>query len=303
VPLFDMNAVQSAQNAGSATSPPVPPRKQALEPAFSEVPARERKFVIPPESPVTAKPRPKSRPSRAPLWLGLLAAAGAVGAGIGYRERMKESRAREASLASEARPLPSPVVNTQSALPAEGPTAEANEAPSAPPTASAVPVVAPVAPVAPVAQTVAVGTTRQLAPSTVAAVKSSGVASGDATSKARTNAEPALEKSVLADKPVDAHNAPPAAAPDTEFDRDAARNALASAAAQASACRKEGDPSGTANLTVTFAPSGRVTSAQIQGPPFSGTATGGCIASTMRRANVPAFSGDYVTVSKTIVVQ
>ena len=102
---------------------------------------------------------------------------------------------------------------------------------------------------------------------------------------------------------MEAHNAPAPAAPDTEFDPSAARNALASVATQASSCRKEGDPSGTANLTITFAPSGRVTSAQVQGPPFAGTATGGCIASTMRRANVPAFSGDYVTVSKTIVVQ
>jgi hypothetical protein len=115
--------------------------------------------------------------------------------------------------------------------------------------------------------------------------------------------EPASDKPIASVKQVEIHNAPPPAAPDTEFDRDAARNALASAAAQASSCRKEGDPSGTANLTVTFAPSGRVTSAQLQGPPFSGTPTGGCIASTMRRASVPAFSGDYVTVSKTIVVQ
>jgi hypothetical protein len=55
-------------------------------------------------------------------------------------------------------------------------------------------------------------------------------------------------------------------------------------------------------VTVTFAPSGRVTSAVVSGPPFAGTATGGCIASTMRSASVPAFSGDKVTVSKTVVI-
>ena len=95
----------------------------------------------------------------------------------------------------------------------------------------------------------------------------------------------------------------PPAEPAPEFDSGATRNALASVAGQASACRKDGDPSGTANITVTFAPSGRVTSATVQGPPYAGTATGGCIASAMRRASVPAFSGEHITVSKTIVIE
>ena len=161
----------------------------------------------------------------------------------------------------------------------------------------------PAAPAAPAAQNVTAGSTHSSTPITTAAVKASTNAASSETEKPSTVGEPAVEKPVVAVKPVEAHNAPPAAAPDTDFDRTAARNALATAATQASSCRKNGDPSGTANLTITFAPSGRVTSAQIQGPPFSGTATGGCIASTMRRASVPAFSGDYVTVSKTIVVQ
>jgi hypothetical protein len=88
-----------------------------------------------------------------------------------------------------------------------------------------------------------------------------------------------------------------------EFDRTAAVSALKAAAAEAASCRKDGDPSGTASVTVTFAPSGRVTSATLSGPPFAGTATGGCIAAAMRRAKVPPFSGDRVTVGKTIVVQ
>jgi hypothetical protein len=56
-------------------------------------------------------------------------------------------------------------------------------------------------------------------------------------------------------------------------------------------------------VTVTFAPSGRVTSANISGPPFAGTATGGCIASTLRRATIPPFEGDRITVSKTVVIR
>ncbi len=96
--------------------------------------------------------------------------------------------------------------------------------------------------------------------------------------------------------------AAPAAA-GAAFDRAAAASALSTAAAAASSCRRGADPSGTAMVTVTFAPSGRVTSVNVAGPPFAGTATGGCIATTLRRATVPPFAGSHVTVSKRIVVQ
>ena len=285
-----MNAVLPAASprasTGRAVPAPVPPTAEAANPPFFEGHSRERKFVIAPEAADTELETAKPRRSSALLWVGLLSAAAAVVAVVG-------SRGERWTVADQVASVPAPVVNTQAALPAaEVATAEASEAPSPSAAASA----------APAAQNVAVATARSVAPSTVAAVKSSANTASN-RAPASTTAEPAVEKPALADKPVEAHNAPPAAAADTEFDRAAARNALASAATQASSCRKEGDPSGTANLTITFAPSGRVTSAQIQGPPFSGTPTGGCIASTMRRASVPAFSGDYVTVSKTIVVQ
>ena len=95
----------------------------------------------------------------------------------------------------------------------------------------------------------------------------------------------------------------PRAKAEGPFDADAARAALAGAVAQASSCRKPGDPSGVAAVTITFSPSGRVTSATIAGPPFAGTPTGGCIAATLRRARVPAFEGDMVTVRKTVEIQ
>lgn len=87
------------------------------------------------------------------------------------------------------------------------------------------------------------------------------------------------------------------------FNKDAAVAALNAAVAQAAGCRQEGDPNGTARVVVTFAPSGRVTSANLSGPPFAGTRTGGCIASTMRRAKIPAFSGSHVTVAKSVVIR
>ncbi|MBN2192372.1 MAG: DUF4339 domain-containing protein [Polyangiaceae bacterium] len=94
-----------------------------------------------------------------------------------------------------------------------------------------------------------------------------------------------------------------AAAEEAPFDRAAAAAALTAAAASASSCRRGTDPSGMAVVMVTFAPSGRVTSANVSGPPFAGTATGGCIAAVIRQATVPPFSGGHRTVTKRIVIQ
>jgi hypothetical protein len=55
-------------------------------------------------------------------------------------------------------------------------------------------------------------------------------------------------------------------------------------------------------VRVTFSNSGKATQALIEGPPFAGTATGGCIAAAMRTASVPPYSGDRVTVSKTVTI-
>jgi hypothetical protein len=87
------------------------------------------------------------------------------------------------------------------------------------------------------------------------------------------------------------------------FNKAAAGAALSQAATQASGCRQAGDPSGTAQVEVTFSPTGRATRAIIGGPPFRGTATGSCIAQTMRTASVPPFAGDLVTVQKRVVIQ
>lgn len=87
-----------------------------------------------------------------------------------------------------------------------------------------------------------------------------------------------------------------------EFSRDAAMVALQHVAADAMGCRKPGDPAGSARVVVTFAPSGRVTTANVGGV-YAGTLTGSCIAGRFRAATVPAFAGSHVTVSKTISVE
>jgi hypothetical protein len=188
-------------------------------------------------------------------------------------------------------------------MPTSAPSAEASSAPEA--VSAAASVTPPNS--APVATTTAVTTT-----AANAASKSTATPKPDATEPSeppKAEAAIATEKPATAvapatpSAPVEIHNALPPAAPGTEFDRSAAVSALKSAAAQASSCRKDGDPSGTATLVITFAPSGRVTSATIQGPPFAGTPTGGCIASTMRHAQIPSFDGDRVTVTKSVVIE
>ena len=84
---------------------------------------------------------------------------------------------------------------------------------------------------------------------------------------------------------------------------DAAKRALGASSFAASSCRKGDDPRGTAEVIVTFAPSGRVTSANVNGAPFGGTATGGCIAATLRGATVPPFAGNHVSVRKLVTVR
>jgi hypothetical protein len=44
-----------------------------------------------------------------------------------------------------------------------------------------------------------------------------------------------------------------------------------------------------ANVAITFASSGRVTTANVA-PPFAGTPVGSCIARAVRAATVPAFT-------------
>lgn len=123
--------------------------------------------------------------------------------------------------------------------------------------------------------------------------------------EAKEPGPPVVQRRVLAAKPARKAREPetePAPAEVGPFDRGAANSALSNAAAQASACRQEGDPTGVAKVVVTFAPSGRVTSATINGPPFAGTQTGSCIAKTMRGMNLPPFQGDLMTISKTVVI-
>jgi len=96
---------------------------------------------------------------------------------------------------------------------------------------------------------------------------------------------------------------PAASAATGPFSVSAAQVALTQAAGNAQGCKKPDGPTGSGKVQVTFAPSGRVTSANVNGAPFAGTPVGGCVASAFRRARIPAFTGNPVTVSKSFSVR
>jgi hypothetical protein len=124
--------------------------------------------------------------------------------------------------------------------------------------------------------------------------------SSDAIKKESTLAKKEAAKKETTSEEVEV--AAPSEPHEAVFDAEAAVSALDNAASRASSCRQPSDPSGVAVVTITFAPSGRVTTATISGPPFVGTATGSCIAAAMRTAKVPSFSGQFKTVKKTVTI-
>lgn len=96
--------------------------------------------------------------------------------------------------------------------------------------------------------------------------------------------------------------APAPATTEAPFSKASAISALGAAASAAGSCKKPGGPTGAGKVQVTFAPSGRVTTATVMGAPFAGTPVGGCVASRFRGAKVPAFGGSPVTVSKSFMI-
>jgi len=83
----------------------------------------------------------------------------------------------------------------------------------------------------------------------------------------------------------------------TSFDGNAAAVALTAAATRVGDCKKKGGPSGVGRVLVTFAPSGRVTRADVEGA-FSGTPIGACVAAIFRRLEIPPYSGVAVKVPR-----
>lgn len=125
-----------------------------------------------------------------------------------------------------------------------------------------------------------------------AAVHAGNTGATTSGTKSTPEAKPAEKKET---KPT-AEPAPAAGA--GPFNKEAAIAQLSVAASQATVCKRPEGPWGTGKAVITFAPSGRVTTANVAGDPFGGTPVGGCVANVFRRAKIPAFTGEPVTVSK-----
>jgi hypothetical protein len=87
-------------------------------------------------------------------------------------------------------------------------------------------------------------------------------------------------------------SAPPPAGGGGSFDRAVALDALAKSGAKAAGCRMRGEPAGTANVTVTFEPSGKVKEAEIRSGAFSGSPTGKCIIKKLMETTIAPFTGE-----------
>lgn len=293
LPLFsgDDDKFEAARPGPAVTSAPSP-AEGSLSPAALDRPAadvtesegpRERKNVVAPATRSVPPAAASRKPSglAAPLLLALAAAAGFLiwkrSAAHAPAERVEAERPAEQASAPPA--APAEATPAQMAEPAGLPSAEP-----------------------PVADDISFETTpNKPASNTPAAAATPLAAKPPAANEPKS--EPAPAVAMEEPKPEPAAEPTPPAEPAGPFDKAAATAALTASVGQASACRKEGDPSGVASVVVTFAPSGRVTSANISGPPFAGTPTGGCIASTLRKTRIPAFDGERVTVSKTVVIQ
>lgn len=276
---------------------PRPPlRDRSVMPAPSSTSEQEREASLAPAAPT---PR-KSRAGSVFLVLLLL---GAMGGAMFY---VGQQTARQQLATSQTPPTPTALA----AEPADPDMAAETSAPAE-----------TTAPTGAAAPTEADGT--EASDSAESAADGAEAAADEGRAEPAAPARrPSAATPVVAARPARARPSPsPSPAPDTPgpapepkpatesggqagpFNTGAASAALTSAAQAASSCRKAGDPSGVANVTVTFAPSGRAINANVQGPPFAGTVTGGCIASKMRSAKVPPFSGERITVKKVVVIQ
>jgi predicted Zn finger-like uncharacterized protein len=186
---------------------------------------------------------------------------------------------------------PSPPPSTDEATTA---SAAPTSAPSAVPTPTAAPTPSP-------AET-AQATAPSGSPTTPSTFSKPGGVIPGGTRPGSKPVEKVEEKPV--EKPPEKPPEKPAETPTSgggkDFDRAAASAALSRASGAARGCKKPDGPTGSGKVRVTFAPSGNVTSATVEGPPFAGTPVGGCIASAFRGARVPPFEGAPVSVSKTV---
>jgi hypothetical protein len=97
---------------------------------------------------------------------------------------------------------------------------------------------------------------------------------------------------------------PPAPAPiEVSINRTRAAIAIAVSALQAGGCKSAGAGAMSVPVSVTFAPSGQVTKATVDGGPLAGTSAGGCVEQALHGASVRPFDGLPATVSTSVYLR
>ena len=86
-----------------------------------------------------------------------------------------------------------------------------------------------------------------------------------------------------------------------KFARAAAAQALQ--AVSIGQCKQKKGPKGSGHVVVRFRPSGTAEAAKTDTAPFAGTKVGSCIERAYKKARVPAFEGEAVTVGKKFVLE
>jgi predicted Zn finger-like uncharacterized protein len=292
----------------------MPPVNILEEPAPpSEKPAK----VQPALAPALAVPEPIVRPSAEPaqpssgrgLYIGIGVVGLALVLGVGYFAMRGDETGTgpvaagpdPAAIENPSEPTRTAVEPTAAVTAPADPTADPTAAPTVQPepstvataTATAKPSTEPTS--EPTRDTTSSlvaspGTTTAAPPATTAptSTATAPTATAAATTPATTATTPAPP--------------PPGEGGGAPFDKAAASASIGALKGAAQGCKQPDGPQGNASVSITFAPSGRVTVAMVNGPPFAGTPVGGCIAATFRRASVPPFSGSNVTVRTTVPI-
>lgn len=256
----------------TAPAPPPPPPKP--EPVAAVDSAATSAAAI-----IYAKEREKTKR----MLIGVIAAIVAVGAIAGIAIGMTKNR-QEPLLAQASAGVASATV-----APAPTPSAAVEPTKAPEPVASEA---TPEASTAPATAAAPAGGQKTSSGSSASSKSSSSSTTGT-SSKTDTKKDTPAKK----DEPTG-----PVSSGVSSFNKSAAIQALSVAASQTSICKKPDGPTGSGKVQVTFATSGRATTANIVGGPFGGTAVGGCVSGVFKRAKVPPFAGDPVTVSKSFSI-
>ena len=97
-------------------------------------------------------------------------------------------------------------------------------------------------------------------------------------------------------KKTSAAEAPKTAETIADFDRQAAAAAITEI--NLSKCKATNATAGDGHVTITFAPAGVAQAAVVDKGPWIGTPVAKCMQKEFKKAKVPAFKGDAVTVGK-----